>query len=102
MDEHTFELDDRVYRVRGLEQAKALMEPILGGDDIPPQTLKLLQMLLELPGVCASKSICFFCSKLNRRYRRIVFTDLSISDIYLHLHVGGVRSLRGLQHFKRK
>ena len=52
---------------------------------------------MELPGVCASKSICFFCSKLNRRYRRLVFTDLSISDIYLHLHVGGVRSLRGLQ-----
>ena len=30
---------------RDVEQAKVLMEPILGGDDIPPQTLKLLQML---------------------------------------------------------
>lgn len=28
-----------------MEQAKALIEPILGSDDIPPQTLKLLQML---------------------------------------------------------
>ena len=69
---------------RDVEQAKALMEPILGGDDIPPQTLKVLQMLqaeVDKQSKKLKTSELYFTRRNIREW-----TGYSVDQVRHHMH----------------